>query len=76
MGKVVGLLFDSFGDFDGFQLDGPDGFHEFFSRERDVKILAERAWRERLRITVRPEPHQPHRIESIVVHQPPEALDA
>jgi hypothetical protein len=75
MGKVVGLLFDSFGDFDGFQLDGPDGFHEFFSRERDVKVLAERAWRERLRITVRHEPHQPHRIESIVIHQPPEAFD-
>jgi len=36
--------------------------------------LAERAWRERLRITVWAERHEPHRPLSIIVREPPVPL--
>jgi hypothetical protein len=70
-GKIAGLIFDRFGDFEGFLLDTEDGERRFFSRERDLAELAERAWRERLRITVVAERHEPHRPLSIIVRQPP-----
>jgi hypothetical protein len=69
-GKITGLIFDHFGDFEGFLLDTQDGERRFYSREREVEELAERAWRERLRITVCAERHEPHRPESIIVREP------
>ena len=70
-GKIAGLMFDRFGDFDGFILDTEDGERKFFSREGAIEELAERAWSERLRITVSVEHDEPHKPLSIVVHQPP-----
>ncbi len=70
-GKIAGLIFDRFGDFEGFMLDTEDGDRRFSSRERDVEELAERVWRERLRITVWAEHDEPHRPLSIVVWEPP-----
>lgn len=70
-GKIAGLLFDHFGDFEGFVLEGLERRHEFFSRENAVKIVAERAWSQRLRLTVRAEPHEAHRPLLIIVHEPP-----
>jgi hypothetical protein len=70
-GKPEGLIFDRFGDFEGFILDTEDGDHKFFSHEKGIEELAERAWRERLRITVWVERDEPHRPLSIVVRQPP-----
>ena len=70
-GKISGLIFDRFGNFEGFLLDTEDGDRKFFSRERDVEELAERAWRERLRITVWAERDEPHHPLTIIVHQPP-----
>ncbi|WP_215734518.1 sialidase family protein [Geobacter grbiciae] len=70
-GKIAGLIFDRFGDFEGFLLDTEDGERKFCSREKDVEELAERAWRERLRITVWAERHEPHRPLSIIIRQPP-----
>jgi murein tripeptide amidase MpaA len=70
-GKIAGLIFDRFGDFEGFLLDSEDGEHAFHSRERDMKELVERAWRERLRITVCAERDEPHRPRSIIVREPP-----
>ena len=70
-GKIAGLLFDRFGDFEGFLLDTEDGEHRFFSREKEVKELSERAWRERLRLTVWAEADEPWRPMSIVVREPP-----
>jgi len=55
-GKIAGLIFDRFGDFAGFLLDTEDGEREFSSREKDIAKLAQRAWGERLRITVCVEP--------------------
>jgi murein tripeptide amidase MpaA len=73
-GKIAGLVFDRFGDFDGFVLDTEDGERHFSSREKEVLHLAERAWRERLRLTVWAERHAPHRPVSIVILQPPAGL--
>jgi hypothetical protein len=73
-GKIAGLIFDRFGDFEGFLLDTEDCERQFFSREKDVEALAERAWRERLRITVWVECHQPHRPQTIIVREPPAAF--
>jgi hypothetical protein len=70
-GKIAGLIFDHFGDFDGFLLETEEGERKFLSREKDVEELAERAWRERLRITVCAERDQPHRPLSIIIREPP-----
>ena len=72
-GKISGLIFDRFGDFEGFLLDTEDGEVEVLSRERDMRDLAERAWRERLRITVWSEEDEMerHRPVRVVVHDPP-----
>ena len=63
--------FDRFGDFEGFLLETEDGEAKFFSREKDIAILAERAWRERLRITVWSKDDDRHRPLRVVVHDPP-----
>lgn len=74
-GKIAGLMFDRFGDFEGFLLDTEDGERKFYSREKDLAELAERAWRERLRITVCAERHEPHRAERIILRQPAARFD-
>ena len=70
-GKIAGLIFDRFGDFEGFILDTERGERKLFSREKHIAQLAERAWRERLRITVCATRRTPQRPEYIVIHQPP-----
>ena len=53
LGKVSGLLFDHFGDFEGFTLEGRDGASQrFFSREAAIRDLARTAWSERLVVRV------------------------
>jgi hypothetical protein len=52
-GKVSGLLFDHFGDFEGFTLESySGGQRRVFSREGAVLELARNAWRERVVVTV------------------------
>lgn len=52
-GKVSGLLFDHFGNFEGFTLESYSGAHRrFFSRETGILKIAESAWRERHVVTV------------------------
>jgi hypothetical protein len=70
-GKITGLIFDHFGDFEGFILDTEEGEQKFFSRETEVEELCERAWRERLRITVWAKAHNPHRPVAIIIREPP-----
>lgn len=70
-GKIAALIFDRFGDFEGFLLDTEDGERKFFSREKDVAELAELVWRDRLRITVWVERDESHRPKTVIVHQPP-----
>ena len=70
-GKVEALIFDRYGDFEGFLLRTAERDHKYFSREKEIAHLAERAWRERLRITVKTERDDPHLPSIIVVHQAP-----
>ena len=52
-GKVSGLLFDHFGDFEGFTLETYAGTHlRFFSREAAILAIARTAWSERHVMTV------------------------
>jgi hypothetical protein len=74
-GKIALLIFDRFGDFEGFLLDTEDGDRKFLSREKHIEELAERAWSERLRITISAERDEPHKPLSILVHRPPVSID-
>jgi hypothetical protein len=52
-GKISGLLFDHFGDFEGFTLEARDGSHRrFFSREQAIQAVAREAWSERHVVSV------------------------
>ena len=73
-GKVEELLFDRYGDFEGFVLSTRHGEHRFYTREKEIAHLVERAWRERLRITVCTAHHEQHRPLKVIVHQPPVAF--
>jgi hypothetical protein len=74
-GKITSLIFDRFGDFEGFALETDEGHRRFESRQRDVEILLERAWKERLRVTVIVERDHPRHPVSILVLQPPVTFD-
>jgi hypothetical protein len=67
-GKVNGLKYNHFGDFEGFYLRiEHGGEHWFESREHEIEILAQRAWSERIPITVFAGRHTPHQVESMVL---------
>ncbi len=70
-GKIAGLIFDRFGDFEGFILDTGDGERRFVSREKEIMELADRVWWQRIRTTVYAECHDPHRPLEIVLREPP-----
>lgn len=72
VGKIRGLVYDHFGDFEGFILE-TDGGKEFtfYSRERNVEEIARRSWAERLLITVFPEERDEHCPRRIVLHLAP-----
>jgi pro-kumamolisin-like protein/subtilase family protein len=71
-GKVTGLKYDSFGDFEGFLLRTEHGHeHRFHSREHAIEELVERAWTERIRLSVFVEAHEPHGPTSIILRNAP-----
>jgi hypothetical protein len=70
-GKLAGIRFDRFGDFEGFVLDTEDGPHEFFSREREIETLVTRVWRDRIAIAVTAERDDEHKAQSITLLRPP-----
>jgi hypothetical protein len=65
-GKVTGLFFDHFGDFRGFEMDTLQGNKRYESTERDFAALIERAWRERVRITVVSTTTEPKRPTEVI----------
>ena len=70
-GKVDGIVYDHFGDFEGFIVETPHHErHRFSSRERRVLDLVRRAERERLLVTVTHLPGQVDVPLLIVVHAP------
>ena len=74
-GKISGLIFDHFGDFEGFMLETRMA-NGSFSAAKGIWRAAERVWRDRLRITVHAEEKDPHRPLSVVVHEPPAAFES
>ncbi|HWY53093.1 MAG TPA: sialidase family protein [Terriglobales bacterium] len=73
-GKVVGICYDRFGDFEGFMLLSEEGHeHTFFSREHEIEELVRKAWLDRMVITVFGERHDPDRPASIVLRRAPNA---
>jgi len=71
-GKVTGLIYDCFGDFEGFILDVCGKEIRFKAREHQIEHLVEIAWRERITITVVSCTSDPHRPLSIVLRRAPE----
>jgi hypothetical protein len=69
VGKIAGLVYDHFGDFEGFILETGDGqLFTFLSRETHVEALVDRACGERLRVTVISEHHDEDRPRRIILH--------
>jgi hypothetical protein len=68
-GKVEGLVYDRFGDFEGFLLETEAG-HElrFRSREAEIEELVRFAWRDRIVITVLADHDRP---ASIILRRAP-----
>jgi hypothetical protein len=73
-GKVVGLVYDRFGDFEGFVIDADCGERGFKSRESEIERLVLDAWTNRIRLTVFARSHEPWRIVSIVLRSPPSPI--
>jgi hypothetical protein len=68
-GKIEGITYDHFGDFEGFILETETGrHHRFSSREASVRDLVRQVWIERTRVTVFVELDRPHIPQSIVLH--------
>jgi hypothetical protein len=72
-GKVIGIIYDRFGDFEGFILL-TEGGHErsFHAREHEIEELIRRAWAERIVITVIVRRDEPSIPASIIVRRAPE----
>jgi hypothetical protein len=75
-GKVNGLIYDRFGDFEGFMLLTEEG-HErsFHSHEEEIERLVYDAWSERQLISVFVHPHDPHWPSSIVLRRRPRRFE-
>jgi hypothetical protein len=52
-GKIVGVIYDRFGDFEGFHLLSEDGReHTFYAREHAIEAIVRQAWLERMVVAV------------------------
>jgi hypothetical protein len=75
-GKVTGLIYDCFGEFEGFLLDTCGTEIVFHAREHQIEDLVRIAWRERIAITVVSSTAHPHRPLSIILRHAPEPYQA
>lgn len=66
-GKICEVIFDCFGDFEGFTLDTCSEAHTFKSREKAIGEIALRACKERLLVSVFVERGKEHKISRIVI---------
>ena len=70
-GKVDGICFDSFGDFEGFWLKTEDDARKFWSREPALRSIVTQAWQQRITVAVIVEEDEPHTPVSIVFLRDP-----
>jgi hypothetical protein len=66
-GKVCEVVFDCFGDFEGFVLSDCHGSHSFKTRQRGIGEIALRACKERLLLSVFVESEHDHRICELII---------
>ena len=67
IGKVESMIFDRFGDFDGFTLETMDGtIHRFDCRDPRMAEVINRAWEKRLLIRIVTELTRMHRPKSVI----------
>lgn len=71
-GKITGVTYDCFGDFEGFVLDTCGKEIWFNAREHEIEELVRMAWRERIAITVVVRAADQRRPISIILRPPPE----
>jgi murein tripeptide amidase MpaA len=69
-GKVCGITYDHFGDFEGFILELLDG-HERHYKSRDVELerVVREAWSDRILTTVIAQPHDPDRVLTVILRR-------
>ena len=69
-GKVIGIRYDRFGDFEGFKILSEEGYEHFFrGREPQVEELVRRAWMDRSVISICVEAHDPGWPASIILRR-------
>ena len=61
VGKISALIYDRFGDFEGFWLDTETGEHRFVATEHPMEDVVRRAWIDRILVRVVASHHEPHR---------------
>jgi hypothetical protein len=66
-GKVVEILYDCFGDFEGFVIDSCGSLHRFHAREHRIWRLVELAAKERLVVVVEPAHDDPQGVGHIAL---------
>ncbi len=72
-GKVNGVIYDRFGDFEGFLMMSEEGQERAFrSREHEIESLVRFAWRARVVITVISQAHEPENVETLVLRRAPD----
>jgi len=75
-GKIQGIAYDHFGDFEAFILETLEGVrHRFESRELHVLQLVQRAWAHRITTTVVVRHDRPRHAFEIILHGAPPAFD-
>lgn len=67
-GKVVSILYDCFGDFEGFVLDCCGSRHTFHAREDRIWALIQEAASRRLAVTIAKEPDDKNVVHRIALH--------
>jgi len=69
-GKVEGVVYDHFGDFEGFILELRSGETRYFeSREHEIEELVRTAWTERTVVTVVPESRGDDRVRTVILQR-------
>ena len=73
-GKVTGVIYDMFGDFEAFRLATEHGEHCFEASEPAIEMLVRRAWLDRMLVLVTASEHAPRRPVSIDLLRAPHPL--
>jgi hypothetical protein len=74
-GKIAGIIYNHFGNFEGFYLETEDGERKFKSREHAMEDVVKGAWLERIFVTVYAEKHEPEVPLSIILRRPPNVFN-